>query len=347
MATVALLAALGFGGRAQAEDLSYCRQAQALEGQGRRDEQVAFLSICLATGDLTPPNMAIAFYHRGNAQAGLRRQRFAIQDYDRAILIDDNFTDAYFNRGVAYRNLFLYDRAIEDYDRAIRLAPGRAQSYSSRGNAHADMGRFELAIRDFDAALALDPKFLGALNNRGNAVRDHGQFDLAIRDYDRVIALDPNYGLAYENRGLAYYDVGRLDQAAAEFRAAVALEPENAYPALLLYVATAQSGSAASAELATNAGRLDLGKWPGPIVRFALGKSDEGEVLEAAQDTRSTTRREQECEAFYYVGMGRMARGDLNGAAAMFRSAIDTGVRHFIEYHQAAFELGRLNARGK
>ncbi len=347
LATIALFAASGLGGQALAEDLSYCRQAQALEGQGRRDEQVAFLSMCLATGDLTPQNLAIAFYHRGNAQTGLGRQRFAIQDYDRAILIDANFTDAYFNRGVAYRNLFLYDRAIEDYDRAIRLAPGRAQSYSSRGNAHADMGRFELAIQDFDAALALDPKSLGALNNRGNALRDHGRYDLAIRDYDRAIMLDPNYGLAYENRGLAYYESGQMDRAVAEFRAVVALQPENAYPALLLHMAMARVGGAADAELAANAGRLDLRKWPGAIVRFALGKSDEGEVLEAAQDARSTTRREQECEAYYYLGMARLARADPSGAAAMFRSAIDTGVRHFIEFHQAEFELVRLNARGK
>ncbi|MSO88529.1 MAG: hypothetical protein EXQ89_00885 [Rhodospirillaceae bacterium] len=127
----------------------------------------------------------------------------------------------------------------------------------------------------------------------------------------------------------------------------MALQPENAYAALLLHMAMARAGEAADAELAANAGRLDLRKWPGAIVHFALGRTRESEVLEAAQGARSTTRREQECEAFYYLGMERLERGDITGAVAMFRGAIDTGVRHFVEYHQAEFELERLNARGK
>ena len=47
----------------------------------------------------------------------------AIEDYSKALAIDDTLVDAYNNRGVIYTILRQYDLAIEDWEHALVLDP--------------------------------------------------------------------------------------------------------------------------------------------------------------------------------------------------------------------------------
>lgn len=344
VASIAALAAIVVAPSAIAENLIYCRQAKALEGQGRLEEQIVLYTRCIKTGDLSPQVRTSAYYNRGNAYSDRGQNDRAIQDYDAAIGINPNDADVYNNRGIAYRNKGLYDRAIQDYDKAIEIDPKKARVYTNRGNAYSDKGQYDRAIQDYDKAIEIDPKSARASAARGNVYRSKGLYDRAIQDYDKAIELDPQYALAYENRGLAYYSKGQYQRAAAEFRAALTLKPDNAYPALLLYLVNEQLGGGARSELMENAKHLYLDKWPGALVRFNLGQIPEDEALTAAKNADATKQREQECEAFYYVGMAHLLRGDSQGAVAWFRKAMDTGVKHFTEYGQSRVELERLGA---
>ena len=58
------------------------------------------------------------------------------------------------------------DKAIEDLNKAVLLDPSNARAWSNRGVARSKKGEFEKALSDFDEALRLDPNYHNAIHNR-------------------------------------------------------------------------------------------------------------------------------------------------------------------------------------
>ena len=51
----------------------------------------------------------------------------------------------------------------------------------------------------------------------------------------------------------------------------------------------------------------------------------EQDLLAAADSVEEKKRPEQQCEAWYYVGLKRLLNGDKTGATEAFRKAVATG----------------------
>ncbi|MBI5205534.1 MAG: tetratricopeptide repeat protein [Nitrospirae bacterium] len=130
------------------------------------------------------PLKARGYFNRGNAYVEKEKYNDAIEDYNRAIALNNRFTDAYFNRGVAYFLTGLYDKAIEDYSMAINLRTANTNAHFHRGIAY---GR-------------------------------KGEHDKAIEDYSMVISLNPGNSDAYTNRGISYSIIGQTDKANADIK---------------------------------------------------------------------------------------------------------------------------------
>jgi tetratricopeptide (TPR) repeat protein len=149
--------------------------------------------------------------------------------YPKAIAIYDEIirrqpeSYAYYNRGLAKSNLGRDRDAIVDYDRAIVLNPKLTDAYTNRGVSKAHSGNKQAAITDYDLALALNSKDIVIYYNRGVAKSDLGNKQGAIADYDRAIALAPKYAKAYGNRGVAKYELGNKQGAIADLRRAAEL----------------------------------------------------------------------------------------------------------------------------
>ena len=56
----------------------------------------------------------------------------AIEDYNKALDLDPNYTEAYYNRGLAKDELQDYEGAIEDYNKALDLDPNDTYAYNNR-----------------------------------------------------------------------------------------------------------------------------------------------------------------------------------------------------------------------
>lgn len=322
------------------------------------------------------PNVAGSYYSRGLAWYDKGNYDRAIADCGEAIRLQPDHADAYNNRGLAWGGKGDYDRAIADYDEAIRLQPDHANAYNNRGNAWKNnSGDCDRAIADYSEAIRLRPYFVsahfnrglawaakgeydraiddysviicwygddaGAYNNRGLAWDEKGEYDNAIADYGVAIHLQPGDADAYNNRGLSYFTLGRYTDAAADLQISQSIDP-NYDGALCLYLARERSGKSGREELSANAKRLDLTQWPGIIVRHYLGQDREEAVLAAARDADPAKQREQECEAFFYLGQAHLLKGDTTEAIDYFRKVVDTGVTGFIQYEMAGAELKRL-----
>ena len=288
------------------------------------------------------PDHADAYNNRGLAWGGKGDYDRAIADYSEAIRLQPDHANAYNNRGIAWKNNpDGYDRAIADYSEAIRLRPYFAGAHYNRGIAWGAKGEYDRAIDDYSAIIGWYADDAGAYNNRGLAWASKGEHDNAIADYGVAIHLRPGVAEAYNNRGMAYFILGRYTESAADLQIAQSIDP-NYDGVLCLYLARERSGISGREELSANAQRLDLTKWPAVIVGHYLGQDREEAVLAAARDAVPAKQREQECEAFFYLGQARLLRGDNTGAIDYFGKAVDSGVTDFIQYEMSVAELKRL-----
>ena len=338
------------------------------------EDRIDGCSRVIASGDYLGKNAAWAYHGRGRAYKAKGAYDRAIVDYNEAIELDPENASAYDDRGIAYKNKGDYDRAIADYNEAIRLEPRSAFAYNNRGNAYADKGDYERAMTDYNEALRLDPAFSFAYNNRGLTYADKGDFEHAMVDYNEAIRLDPTYADAYSNRGLAYKAMGDYSHAIADYSVTIQLDPKRsaAYfsrgrlnlfvttlaealadldqasdldptnPYLALWLDIANKRSSLPTRLANSAKKIDMTKWPAPVIRLYLGELGPDAVLAAADDANPQTKTDQVCEANFYIGELMLQRGDKADAMRLLRLAASACPKRFMEYSGAVAVLKAL-----
>jgi tetratricopeptide (TPR) repeat protein len=102
------------------------------------------------------PNYSPPHNNRGIIYAQQGKNKLALQEYNRSIEIDPNNIYALNSRGRHYLvQLSDAERAIEDFDRAIKLDRNYSISFANRGFANQKLKRVDAALADFDEALNL------------------------------------------------------------------------------------------------------------------------------------------------------------------------------------------------
>ncbi|MCY3664045.1 MAG: tetratricopeptide repeat protein [Gemmatimonadetes bacterium] len=117
----------------------------------------------------------------GRTDQSEKRYRQAIEHYTKAIELNPQMARAYYNRGNANSDLKDYEEALKDYSKAIQLDPEYSDSFFNRANANADLCRFQEAVADYDEAIRLGSE--NALFNKGNVLVLLGRFDEALQCY--------------------------------------------------------------------------------------------------------------------------------------------------------------------
>lgn len=130
-------------------------------------------------------------------------------------------------RGIAYSMLKNYQAAIEDFDRIIELNPEFSIAYMARGVARYEEARLledqrmamqgiAMAAADFDAATRLDSRIIHAWFNKGYILYNQRDYAQAAQCFTKAIELDPEFGAAYYNRGLCSLSAGKKAEAFAD-----------------------------------------------------------------------------------------------------------------------------------
>lgn len=176
--------------------------------------------------------------------------------------------------------------------------------------------------------------------NRGNAYGAKGDQDRAIADYTEAIRLDPKDDRSYALRGRLYLYRGKFSNALADFNQASELDPQDAYNALWLDITGHRN--ALPSRLPQAISKLDMTKWPAPVVRMYLGQLTPDAVLAAADNPDVNKKRGQVCEANFFSGEMELRRGDKAAAVRLFRFAADHCQRTYVEWWAARAELNAL-----
>ncbi|MES2558466.1 MAG: tetratricopeptide repeat protein [Bacteroidota bacterium] len=117
------------------------------------------------------PEYAEAYSNRGFIN--LERYEFteALMDIDSALKYNRNGSneELFLYRGMTLSALKKNKEAIEMFNRCISMKPNHAAAYYNRGRAYYQIKNFKPAIANFDTAIALKPKFDIAYFNRALA----------------------------------------------------------------------------------------------------------------------------------------------------------------------------------
>jgi lipoprotein NlpI len=73
-----------------------------------------------------------------------------------------------------------------------------------------------------------------------------------------------------------------------------------------------------------------------------LAKIDEQALLAAIDSFEEKRQREEQCEAWFYIGIKRLLNGDRAGAADAFRKSVATEEKTHNEFDFAKAELKEL-----
>ncbi|MDR4519943.1 MAG: tetratricopeptide repeat protein [Nitrosomonas sp.] len=114
------------------------------------------------------------YYNEGKKFQQNERFAEAIDAYNKALSLDDEYVDAYNGLGIVYAMLGEHALAIELMTRAVQLAPMTSYLHNNLGYVYLRQSRFNEAVRAFQQAIDLDPDNAGARINLTTAYRKLG-----------------------------------------------------------------------------------------------------------------------------------------------------------------------------
>jgi tetratricopeptide (TPR) repeat protein len=316
-----------------------------------RGEDARAVNLCtraIMSGELSAKNLVHTYNNRGRGYMGLGQYGKAIADFNKAMQLDPTYAFAYNNRGDVFTLLGQFDRAMADFNRAIQLNPHYASPYYGRGHVYLFQGEFSKALAEYNGAMEIEPGDAENYNNRGTAYRGLGNYEKALEDFNKSIQLEPDYALAYRNLGSTYFFLGQFDKAKASYEPVLGMNSSSQdvyYAVIWHYLSQKRAGKAEAVRLSEYTARLDLTKWPGPVLELFLGKTTPEGLLAAAKDRYKTLENQKLCEAYFYLGQYYLIMGEESMGRTMFQRCLDTGVKAFVEYEGANIELSRQKGK--
>lgn len=293
------------------------------------------------------PQKSLGYVHflRSGAYLVVGRYDEALADLDAAVSADASFAAKYAHVAEMLENLHEYAYAERVWTSALAHDPGDAASYDGRGIVRDYLGNHDGAIADFANAIARShdsQKLAVYFDDRSGANWARHNWQAAIADATEAINRDAKHASAYRARAIAEYFAGEVDAAAADWNRAAALNPRDLYAQLWIFVTEKRQGKNAAAELARRTQGLDLSTWPGPLIRVARGDIRPDAIPMPVRTVAWQSRRD-ECERDFYLAEIALLSGDSGTAARLFRTAIATDVKEYIEYQAAGAELQRMS----
>jgi tetratricopeptide (TPR) repeat protein len=139
-----------------------------------------------------------------DAYAGRGQDNFALPVYTCAIEAQPEYAPAYARRGLIQTTLGNDAAALEDFNRALGLDETLLEAYLNRGIFYTRAGNYALAVGDFTLVTSFDPQNTTALQNRAMVHAIEGNFDLAMADLEQAITLNPDDPAPYAARAAIY-----------------------------------------------------------------------------------------------------------------------------------------------
>jgi lipoprotein NlpI len=238
--------------------------------------------------------------------------------------------------------------APADADCAASIGAVRfAALHMEVGSALTARGDYPLALRAFNRALACRPHDPWILLSVGTAQFDSRDYAGTRATLDNALRLDPRAVYLQRLAGKLAFVNEDWAEAVTRFRYAASGDADReqaSYAQLMYWLAQMRAGMPNPAFVERKAPE----GWPNPLFEYLRGVLTEQQVADATQsddEEEETSNRDQEklCEALFYVGQARYARGEKDIARRYFAAVINLKVVYFIEHGLARAEIAKLS----
>lgn len=312
--------------------------------------EVACTQTLDSNGD-KPRQAALLHLFRGYARLDLRKFSDAVDDFSAAATLDPSLWPAHAAKAEYSMQSRRYDDALADWDAVIAARPQLSIGYARRAETLDDVGRTQDALAAYGTAIDLAGKadssgFL--LFQRAVAYEGAHRYDEALTDMDEAIRRSPQNGLQYYGRGRLHALHGEYELAIQDLTKAFSLDHTNVYALLWLYIAEKHTGHGdALDQLRSRIAGTDTTVWPGPVARAILGQiiADDSVPATPAAWSEADRKAGAHCELSFFLGEQALLTGQQEKAATLFKAAVSTNLREYIEYRAAEYELARLKQR--
>jgi tetratricopeptide (TPR) repeat protein len=135
-----------------------------------------------------------AYIHKllGNTYFHMGLLDWAIESYNKALVIDSNYIDAHYDLGVALYHRARVREAIAEYLMVLKLDPDYHAAHYRIGLCYHHSGQFNAAIHHLLEATVLTPEYVMAHYHLGVLYFKQGEFRKARLEFERVLEEDPN-----------------------------------------------------------------------------------------------------------------------------------------------------------
>jgi tetratricopeptide (TPR) repeat protein len=170
----------------------------------------------------------------------------ALEEFDRALLVNDQYVEAHLNRALTLNDLGRFDEAAEAFERAgyfeYAVAGRFPAAITARlAHAHAEVADLYMeagapieAVAQYRRALELRPRYHDIRNKLGQALLQVGDLAGAAEHLGVALAGNPNFIPARLNLGLALYRLGDRAGARQAWQLCQARDPANPQVAAFL-----------------------------------------------------------------------------------------------------------------
>jgi len=253
---------------------------------GDFDGAQSMLEIAL---DQMPPDAAL-HTNLGNAYAGLQNYSKALQHFDKAIVIDPNYTQARNYMGNALMGMKRYDEALACLNKVLESDTNNTVALNTIGNLFLIQDLPEDALEYFEKATDIDPKYAEAFYNQAVVLEKIDKSKDAEKQYNQALKLRPGYENASFNLGNLLHEQKRYEEAEKQYSTALAVNPHNAGVLNNLGITQRESGNI---EAAINSWKRALSLDPTMVdSQYNLGVSKQmnEELIEAEDFFRKTLK---------------------------------------------------------
>jgi tetratricopeptide (TPR) repeat protein len=175
------------------------------------------------------------WYRVGKIYSTMYEYDNAIDAFDRAIELDNDFFDAYSEAGLLYYDeLQAYEQAIPYLEEAARINPDDENLQTKLARCYIQTNRLDSAIQQYKTVIKDQPNRLSSYYNLARAYRLTGQKDLALETLLQIQEKDETNPRLYFSLADAYLTLENHDEAIKSANQAIALNPDIYEPYLIL-----------------------------------------------------------------------------------------------------------------
>tara|TARA_B100000003_G_scaffold165141_1_gene151392 strand:+ start:521 stop:2161 length:1641 start_codon:yes stop_codon:yes gene_type:complete len=123
-----------------------------------------------------------------------------------------------------------FESAANAFQKAITLDNKFSEAYNNLANVQKRLDLIEDAIQNYKKSIDLNPYNLEANYNFANLLKDKKQYNEALKKYEKVLKINPSFPDVYNNIGTIYSILGKFDECRDYFVKSIKLNKYFAEP---------------------------------------------------------------------------------------------------------------------